>query len=159
VSAPKFICKADLELALDEGLTRPEMVKRFGVCLRIVGTMLKQYGLKEANARLLKARQNRVIEEWVSHGDKYTTLDSAYRSIAGWTGLSMMFVERTILEYKRSQGFIPRQKRIAVPVKPQAGNTVYRNTPVKVLKHWDGTTQIILHGSPTWVPSCEVRKL
>lgn len=158
MSAPKVISRADLEAALDEGLTREEMAYRWKICLRLVGTLMKGYGNTQANARLLKARQERVLTDWRQHQD-CRPLDTLYRAIAKRTRLSITFVEKTIVEHQLGCNVKPERgsiKPIVTAYVPQWGDQLYMGKKTTVISTLDGFHQIMVSGSTTWVPVCEV---
>lgn len=146
-----MITATQLEAVLDMGLSRKEMLSYFGCCSKTVTSTIRLYGPALANARRDVGLKKRIIRE-------YDETKLPYRMIANRCDCGMQVVAAVLSEYRR---VVNAGK--SMPVKPPVsevfnwGDTLYRGSKVTVLREYDGTTQIMFQGSPTWVPSCEVR--
>lgn len=148
-----MITATQLEAALDMGLSRKEMLTYFGCCSKTVTSAFRNYDPALANARRDAGLKRRIIRE-------YDETKLPYRMIANRCDCGMQVVASVLSEYRRVVG-----AGKSMPAKPPMsevfawGDQLYMGKKTTVLRTLDGFHEIMVSGSPTWVPVCEVREV
>lgn len=139
-----MITDAELERCLRHGMSNSEMATHFGCGETTIATARRRFGTSRAAAISEAAQTQKVLADWELTGYEYDEIAIRCR-------VPKAFAEKVIQQARRD-AMRPKERF-------EWGDRVYQGKKVKALKTLDGFHQIMLGGSPTWVPVCEVREV